>query len=100
MNKAREANPRWQYHARPFLIKKKLRMYLYESDYRREWGNQWSPRASGVRILYPHICPVNGVSFPYLHNERPSDPDELAQWQQVWDAALGVPLNIWLGGHQ
>lgn len=100
MNEARVANPKWQYHARPFLFGKKLRLYLYESDYVSEWGNHWSPCASGVRILYPHVRPGNGMVFQYFHNERPTDVDELAALKLEWDAALPVPLDIWFGENQ
>ncbi len=100
MEEASRKDPKWQYHARPFLVKKKLLLYLYESDYVSEWGNHWSPCASGVRILYPHVRPGNGMVFQYVHNERPTDVNDLAALQREWDEALPVPLDIWFGKNQ
>ena len=100
MPDARDANPKWQYHGRPFLLGKMLRMYLHEADYVLEWGNRWSPKASGVRILYPQVRPSDGRIFRYIHNEQPTDPEELAELKRVWNAALEVPLEIWFGGDQ
>ena len=95
MEKARRVDPKWQYHARDYLRGKKLRVYIYESDYVSQWGNRWSPRASGVRILYPHVRLDNGIAFQYFHHQPPSDPTELAALRDEWNAALEVPLHIW-----
>ena len=100
MEEARKSNPKWNWHSRAFLLGKKLRLYLHESDYVSEWGNCWSPCASGVRILYPHVRPGNGMVFQYVHNERPTDVNDLAALQREWDEALPVPLDIWFGKNQ
>ena len=100
MEEARKSNPKWNWHSRAFLLGKKLRLYLHESDYVSEWGYRWSPHASGVQILYPNVRPKNGAAFQYCHDQRPTDVNELAALQREWDEALPVPLDIWLGENQ
>ena len=100
MEEARQSQPKWNWDSRTFLLGKKLRTYLYEMDYIREWGHRWSPSASGVLILYPAVRPGNGMVFQYFHNERPSDVNDLAALQQEWNEALPVPLDIWFGKRQ
>jgi hypothetical protein len=85
----------WQFHARPFLADTKLRVYHYECDYVREWGTRWSPRASGVRFLYPHLNPGEQPPVSYQYLERPTDAAELAILQRAWEAAFDVPDEAW-----
>lgn len=82
---AHDCDKLWQYRARPFLADTKLRVYHHECDYVREWGPRWSPRASGVRLLYPHLNPDGNPPFCYQYLERPTDVEKLAALQRIWD---------------
>lgn len=96
MEEARKADARWQWRARDFLRGKKLRAYITEEDYVREWGVRWSPIASGVTII--NQC-APGRAFPgciYVFQERPTDAGELAELQREWEAALPVPIEDWM----
>jgi hypothetical protein len=92
---AHDSDEIWQFHARTFLADTKLRVYHYECDYVREWGTRWSPRSSGVRLLYPNLNPDGQPPFCYQYLERPTDAAQLALLQRAWEAALDVPEQVW-----
>ncbi len=86
----------WQYHARPELDAMRLRNYLFEEDFRVDWGGHFPPEALGVRIKDPEYSPYNR-KFQYVQETVPRDSLMRSYVERLFAEALECPLDNWGG---
>ena len=94
---ARDADTKWQYHAREFLKDKLVGLYVFEEDFAFHCDIEFSPALLGVKILHTNVS-LGLPQIPYVCTALPTAPHMLERLQKVRRRILPLSHEHWQRG--